>query len=615
MHLWYKNPMPLKLSFFVFPAMLFAALDGGDIYKKNCAGCHDAGLPRVPTREAFQVFSPEAVNRSLVSGAMRFQGSYLSLAERHAVAEFVTGKKFEAPASPAGMCAGGKSAGKVLSGEWNGWSVDLENSRFQPAEAAGLRADQIPKLKLKWAFGFPGDFVAFSQPSIAAGKLYVGSAGGTVYALDASTGCTYWAFDSGAGVRTAITIGPGPVAYFGDLQANVYALDANTGTQLWKTRVDDYPFARITGTPKLYEGKLYVPVSSHEEWTSADPNYECCKFRGSVVALEAKTGKQVWKTYTIAEEPRPTGKKNKLGKPLWGPSGAGVWSSPTIDAVKRVLYAGTGDGYSEPAVRTSDAILAMDLASGKIVWSRQLTEKDVFNTSCIIPPGMNCPEAPGPDFDFGSSPILRNLGRGKRALIAGQKSAVVHALDPDQQGEVLWQSRIGKGGVLGGIQWGPAADRDAVYVALSDFGLKISDLSRLAANAGFGPDPNAGGGLFAIKIATGEKLWGTPSPGKGCQTKGCSPAQSAAITAIPGAVFSGALDGHLRAYSTKDGKIIWDYDTVREYNTVNSVKAKGGSIDGPGPMVAGGMLFVNSGYGYFNAIPGNVLLAFSVDGR
>jgi polyvinyl alcohol dehydrogenase (cytochrome) len=545
---------------------------------------------------------------------MRFQGSDLSLAERHAVVEFVTAKKFEPETVPQGTCAG-KPAGKPIAGEWNGWSSDLENSRFQSAESAGLAASQVPKLKLKWAFGFPGDFVAFSQPSIVHGKLFVGSAGGKVYALDASTGCTYWAFDAGAGVRTAISIGPGSVAYFGDLQANVYAVDAASGAQLWKTRVDDYAGARITGTPKLYDGKLYVPVSSHDEWTAADPGPECCKFRGSVVALEAKTGRQIWKTYTIADEPRPTDKKNKLGKPIWGPSGGGVWSSPTIDVLKSVLYVGTGDSYTEPPVRTTDAILAMDLTSGKIVWSRQLSEKDVWNTSCLIPPGLNCPDTPGPDFDFGDSPILRTLASGKRALIAGQKSGVVHALDPDQQGEILWQSRIGKGGALGGIQWGPAADRDTVYAALSDFGIAISDASRIAANEGYGPDPNIGGGLFALKLATGEKIWDTPSPGKGCKIKGCSPAQSAAITAISGVVFSGALDGHLRAYSTKDGAILWDYDTLRDFDTVNMVKAKGGSLDAAGPAVVGGMLFVNSGYGYFNAIPGNVLLAFSVDGR
>jgi polyvinyl alcohol dehydrogenase (cytochrome) len=604
----------LSVALFILPYMLGAAApDGGAIYRAHCASCHDAGLPHIPTRDGLKALTAETVSRALVSGAMRFQGSDLSFAERHAVAEFVTGKKFEAENSAHGMCEG-QSPAKPITGEWNGWSSDPENSRFQSAEAAGLESGQVARLKLKWAFGFPGDFVAFSQPSIVGGKLYVGSAGGNVYALDAATGCTHWAFDAGAGVRTAITIGPGPIAYFGDMQGNVYALDADSGAQLWKTRVDEYAGARVTGSPKLYDGKLYVPVSSHDEWASADPGFECCKFRGSVVALDAKTGRQIWKTYTIAEAPHPTGQKNKLGKPIWGPSGGGVWSSPTIDVLKNVLYVGTGDSYSEPAVRTTDAILAMDLASGKIVWSRQLTEKDVWNTSCMIAPGLNCPDAAGPDFDFGDSPILRTLAGGKRALIAGQKSGVVHALDPDQQGEILWQSRIGKGGPLGGIQWGPAADGDVVYAAVAD-SLKITDPSRIAANEGFGPDPDSGGGLFALKIATGEKIWDTPSPGKGCKVKGCSPAQSAAVTVITGVVFSGALDGHLRAYSTKDGKILWDYDSVRDYPTVNLVKAKGGSLDSAGPAVAGGMVFVNSGYGYFNAIPGNVLLAFSVDGR
>jgi polyvinyl alcohol dehydrogenase (cytochrome) len=248
--------MKPHVALLIFTCILPAATpDGGDIYKTHCASCHEAGLPRIPTRDGLKVFSAEAVNRSLVSGAMRFQGSDLSLAERRAVAEFVTAKKFAAENAAQGMCTA-KTPGKPVAGEWNGWSSDLENSRFQSAEAAGLAPNQVSKLKLKWAFGFPGDFVAFSQPSIVNGKLYVGSAGGAVYALDARTGCSHWTFDAGAGVRTAITIGPGPVAYFGDLQANVYAVDTDSGSQLWKTRVDDYPGARITGWKTLCSGVL-----------------------------------------------------------------------------------------------------------------------------------------------------------------------------------------------------------------------------------------------------------------------------------------------------------------------------------------------------------------------
>jgi polyvinyl alcohol dehydrogenase (cytochrome) len=160
--------------------------------------------------------------------------------------------------------------------------------------------------------------------------------------------------------------------------------------------------------------------------------------------------------------------------------------------------------------------------------------------------------------------------------------------------------------MLGGIQWGPAADNETAYVALSDIGL-------IPAAEGVIPDPKAGGGIFAIQLSTGEKLWSALPPEGGCPTPRCSPAQSAAVSAIPGVVFSGSVDGHLRGYSTKDGKIIWDVDTVKDYETVNHVPAKGGSLDGPGPAIAGGILVVNSGYAYFNGIPGNVLLAFAVE--
>ncbi len=406
-------------------------------------------------------------------------------------------------------------------------------------------------------------------------------------------------FKADGPVRSAISIGPVGgkwAAYFGDQRAQAYAVDAATGTLLWKVRVDQHPAAMITGAPALYEGRLYVPDSSYEEVTGGGPKYECCKFRGGVSALDASTGKLIWKSYTIAEEPHPV-RKNKQGIQLWGPSGAGVWSSPTIDAKRHAVYVTTGDSYSDPPAHTSDSFLAFDMDTGKLLWSRQLTEGDAYNLGC--PTGDNCPESKGPDFDFGCSPNLVDLPNGKRALVAGQKSGMVHAIDPDQQGEVLWSVRVGKGGALGGVQWGNATDGQNVYVAVSDHFAT--------------PDPKQAGGMFALKLATGERVWSTPPPA--CDKPNCSPAQSAAVTVIPGVVFSGALDGHLRAYSTADGRIIWDVDTAIEYQAVNGVKAKGGSLDGPGPVVVGGTLYVNSGYGMFFEMPGNVLLAFSVDGR
>ena len=579
------------------------AQDGGAVYLKYCAQCHDKGVGRAPQLLALSLLTPERVLAALTTGKMAEQGKALTPVEARAVAMFVTGgKAFGSDEAPKqGFCTEPAPAfDKPFSGPyWNGWGVDTANRRMQPAAMAGLRADQVPQLKLKWAFGFPGAGKAFAQPTVVGGRIFAGSDSGKVYSLDASTGCIYWMFKADGPVRSAISIGPVGtkwVAYFGDQRAQAYAVDAATGALLWKVRVEEHPAAMITGAPALYDGRLYVPDSSYEEVTGALPKYECCKFRGALTALDAATGKQLWKSYTIAEAPHPV-RKNRQGTQLWGPSGAGVWSSPTIDPKKRAVYVTTGDAYSDPAPRTSDAFMAFDMDTGKLLWSRQLTEGDAYNLGC--PTGDNCPEAKGPDFDFGCSPNLVDLPNGKRALVAGQKSGMVHAIDPDQQGEVLWQTRVGKGGPLGGVQWGNASDGQNVYVAVSDH-YATKNLSEA-------------GGMFALKLETGERVWYTPPPS--CDKPNCSPAQSAAVTAIPGVVFSGSLDGHLRAYATADGRIIWDVDTAVEYQAVNGVKAKGGSLDGPGPVVVGGTLYVNSGYGMFGEMSGNALLAFSVDGK
>jgi polyvinyl alcohol dehydrogenase (cytochrome) len=576
--------------------------DGAAVYGKHCAQCHDKGLGRAPQLLTLSQFTPEKVMAALTTGKMAEQGKALTPAEARSVALFVTGKSFGSEeAVQKGACAEPAPAfDKPFSGPyWNGWGVDASNRRMQPAAMAGLRADQVPQLKLKWAFGFPGGGRAFAQPTVVGGRIFAGSDSGKIYSLDAGSGCIYWMFKADTPVRSAISIGPVGakwVAYFGDQRAQAYAVDAATGVLLWKVRVEEHPAAMITGAPALYEGRLYVPDSSYEEVTGAAPKYECCKFRGAVTALDAATGKQIWKSYTIAEAPHPV-RKNKQGTQLWGPSGAGVWSSPTIDAKLRAVYVTTGDAYSDPAARTSDSFLAFDMDTGKLLWSRQLTAGDAYNLGC--PTGDNCPETNGPDFDFGCSPNLVDLPNGKRALVAGQKSGMVHALDPDQQGELLWSVRVGKGGPLGGVQWGNASDGQNVYAAVSDH-YATKNLSEA-------------GGMFALKLATGERVWSTPPPG--CSKPGCSPAQSAAVTVIPGVVFSGSLDGHLRAYATADGRIVWDVDTAVEYQAVNGVKAKGGSLDGPGAVVVGGTLYVNSGYGMFGEVPGNVLLAFSVDGK
>jgi polyvinyl alcohol dehydrogenase (cytochrome) len=564
--------------------------------------------------------SPERVLAAMESGPMISMANRQSAAARRAIAEFVTGKSFDYPLdkapAPAAMCLAplpeftNPSAGPL----WSGWGQNLLNTRFQTAEQAGFTASDVSRLKVKWAFGFPATLDANAHPSLANGRIFIGSTSGTVYSLDAASGCIRWFFNAAGGVRAAVSIGrvqtefgPRYAAFFGDGSAFAYAVDAMTGKQLWKTKVDTFPAAHITGSPIFYNNRLYVPVASGEEGAGASPDYECCRFRGSMVALDASTGKQVWKTYTIGE-PHKT-KKNKIGTQLWGPSGAPIWSSPSIDAQRNVLYATTGDNYSDPTSRMSDAFVAFDLATGKILWSRQMTASDAYTAACRIPDKTNCPDSNGPDFDFSSGPILVTLANGKRALVAGQKSGLVHAVDPDNQGELIWSVRVGKGGTNGGVQWGSATDGKNVYVALADLGRVVVPYS-LSTDV----DPTKGGGMFALNIDTGKQVWYTPPIPCG-DRKRCSPAQSAAVTAIPGVAFSGSVDGHLRGYSTTDGSIVWDFDTTGAFKTVNGVEAHGGSLDGPGPVIGGGMLFANSGYAAGGGMPGNVLLAFSIDGK
>jgi polyvinyl alcohol dehydrogenase (cytochrome) len=590
-------------------ALLHAQTPSGeDIFKQRCAGCHDQNNPRIPAREVLQKLPAAHILRTLNYGEMIAVAYTMTIAEREAVAKYLGTPGDEAPMPASAFCK--VRTAKVAANpkvEWNGWSPGSGNMRYQTAEASGLSIDQVKRLKLKWAFAFPGDVTAFAPPAILDNQLFVGSAGGGIYSLDRDSGCIHWTVQVGGAVRSAIVVardGGRSVLLFGDQNGWFYSLDAADGKLRWKKKMEDHDAARLTGAPVVYQGNVFVPVAGWEENRASDPKYPCCTMRGSVAALRIRDGSEVWKSYMVGPS-QETG-RNKAGTPTFGPSGAAVWSAPTLDPQRGVLYAATGNNYSGPASELSDSIVALDLRTGQIRWSRQATPGDSFNGSCGGTPAC------GPDFDFGSSAMLVKTG-DKTVLVAGQKSGIVYGLDPDRQGEILWQLRVGKGSTNGGVEWGMASDGQNAYAAVSDVARAPRKRTDLADLRDRDLDPSVGGGVTAIKLSDGTKAWfAAPQP---CNPPkpGCSPAQPGAVTAIPGAVFAGSVDGHLRAYSSEDGNVLWDFDTARDFETVNGVQGHGGSIDGPGAIVVKGMVFVTSGYVRQAEMQGNVLLAFTAE--
>jgi polyvinyl alcohol dehydrogenase (cytochrome) len=586
--------------------------NGFGIFQSRCLSCH--GKPqyeRAPSPAALREMTPEHLFEALSTGVMYpVVGKDLSERERRQVAESVAGRLMgtalsgDAAKMPNRCASNPPLELKSGGADWNGWGADGDNSRYQSAAKAGLSPDQVRRLKLKWAFGFPDGSSAYGQPSIVGGRVFVGADTGYVYSLDAKTGCVHWSFQAKAGVRNAMSVaqvkgdwaGGKAMVFFGDLKANVYGLDAQTGQQLWTNHVEDNFTDRVTAAPAVYGGRVFVPISSWEEFRAADPTYGCCTSVGAVAALDAATGKTLWKRYVIDERPAPT-RKNASGAQQWGPAGGSVWNTPTVDPVRQAVYVGTGDATTYPAAATSDAIMAFDMASGRTLWTYQVHHNDAFLVGCDAQPKPeNCPPVVGPDWDIPTSPILRRLAGGQRALIVGTKPGDVLALDPDKGGALLWRKNVSGGAIAGdgpaypggrrqGIQWGGAASAEAVYYGLTS------------------------GGVAALNLADGGRRWFSPLD------KATNPRanNSAAVSAWPGVVMAGGANGKLFAVSDRDGTLLWSFDTARPFDTVNKAPAKGGSIAAPGPTVADGMVFVGSGYAIVTDEPGNVLLAFAPD--
>ncbi|GGN50845.1 cytochrome CBB3 [Novosphingobium indicum] len=579
--------------------------EGAQIYNQTCAACHNTGAGRAPARVILGYMTPDAIVTALTSGAMKAQGTALDQHQKEQVAQYLSGHelgmaKADLPEPPPCTPDHALFDREQVPG-FAGAGLDLAATHSVSSEQAGLDRQNVGKLKLKWAFGFPQANRARSQPALGGGAIFVGSHGGKVYALDRETGCTRWTFDAGSEVRTGIVLSPWdaddadavPMAYFGDWTGNAYGIEAFTGKLVWKVRADEHPASVITASPALYGDTVYVPISSLEEAAAATPGYKCCSFRGSVLALDARTGEEKWRTWLVDQPVEQPGGK------FLGPSGVPVWAGIAIDTKRGSLVVATGDNYTHPATELSDALVALDLDTGAIKWHFQALEGDAWNVDCVTPDPDNCPEDAGPDYDFGAIPVLATDEDGRDYILAGQKSGIAWAVDAET-GKLIWKRQVGRGGMAGGVHFGLAEDSGRVYVAISD----MPDFVER-------PFP-AAPGIHALDLKTGEELWYTPPPENVCEGRPlCIPGNSGAFTVTPELVLAGGDDGYVRALDAETGKQLWIFDTVQDVPTVNGVPAKGGAMSGgAAPIVDHGQVVVSSGYGFVSKIPGNVLMVF-----
>ena len=574
---------------------------GRAIFFRSCSPCHkDSTIARAPAFDVLTTMTARSILFALNKGKMQAQGATLTDDQKLAVSQWIVQKNVtQTVIDPSAYTSFSITESQNGNFDYSGWGANLESTGFRTASQSGISTANVSSLKLKWAFAFPVATIVRSKPAVIGEWLIVGSQYGELYAINKRTGKLGWKFEASAAIRGAITVkreAGAVTAYFADFSSNVYAINVRTGKQIWNNRAGFEPQSACTGSVVVFGGKVFVPITSIEVASAAYGSYPCCSSSGGLVALDAATGTELWRHRVIESPAKESGKKSN-GKPFYGPSGAPVWCSPTIDKKRGLVFIGTGENYSMPSTSTSDAIQALDMKTGKLVWNFQATGGDMYNLAC--PALNNCPGQGGPDLDFGMAPILVRTSEGKEILVAGQKSGMVYAFSPGT-GTLLWKTRIGKGGALGGIHWGMCSDGKLVFAANADNMIAIDKRDSSV---------KASPGLFALDLRSGKQVWKTASPP--CPgNQDCLAFNSAAPSVVPGIVFAGTLDGHIRAYATKDGKILWDFDTAIPFETSDGLKGHGGALDGPAPVVSEGMLFVNSGYGMFGELPGNVLLAF-----
>ena len=584
---------------------------GNALYQENCATCHDGSIEKAPAANWLEMLVPQALLRTINEGIMSEQASHLSEEEKIQIVEYIVRqdrKNFPKEAELNYCKSSDMNFDLREAPEPYGWGYNT--SRFIPKKSGGIDSKNIKNLKLKWAFGFPYSQRARSQPLFAMGSIFVGSQSGDIYALDVKTGCVKWNFTASGEVRTGIIMdqwengkkpNKRPYIYFGDILANEYALDAQTGELIWKIKSDDHPNATRTATSAKFEDILFIPISGLEVIPAFDDKYECCTFRGGLLAVDSRTGKTLWRQYSIPVPAKYSG-NTSVGTRMFGPSGAPIWTSPNVDKKRRYVYIGTGENYSTPADDSSDAIIAYNIDTGEEVWRRQTLAGDAWNLACMGKGKPNCPKEFGPDMDYSASSITINLG-DRDILIAGQKSGYVYGIDPDT-GKILWSNPISGGGTQGGIHFGMAAEGKTVYAPIND--MKNTHDGKVWLNR----KP----GMHSLDAETGNIIWSNISD-KECKDIdfNCDPGISAAVTAVPGAVIAGHLDGKIKVYDKENGNILWSYNTLRDFESISGSPAYGGSFSGSGPSIRNGYMAINSGYGIYNHMPGNVLLLFSLD--
>jgi len=599
----------------------FADATPEQLYMISCGICHSnpdtKSETQAPSLSSLQKKSMSAVVFALFNGIMRTQAQDLTAEQRIEIADFITGGR--APYQPASgqYCQDRNIDPGTIYASNRGFN--LNNSAAVGKDISNLNSHNVSKLKLKWVFELPDTSDARSQPVITEDTLIVAAASGDVFALDRLSACIKWHYRSEVPIRTSLTLHAAPVdqshtqprtlVYFGDANNFVNALDVLTGELAWRKNVEVSENSMLTGAVTALDNYLIVPVSLIEVVLATDSNYECCKAHGAVHRLNAATGEIEW-TAHMTDDATPR-KKSKIGTQLWGPSGAPVWSTPTVDSQRGVVYIGTGQNASLPATDTSDAIIALHLNSGKIAWQFQAIAGDTYNGACSsFPKGYNCPKRQGPDFDFGASVVITKNSQGRDMLLAGQKSGDIYALDPDINGKLIWRTRIGSGSFLGGVHWGMAVADGKLFAAAND-----------------PPFPNYSGhpGLYVLNIDTGKELWKYKAS-RGCETTmaeyfqrqtmypQCSYyfAFSAAVSLANDVVFAPALDGKVRAFDSSNGSLLWQFNTAREFSTTAGTSAHGGAMDNVSVQFARNMVYMQSGYALFGQLPGNILLAFEI---